>query len=297
MKIDISQTKTILVHLNAILLHKCGPNIKLDLGKYKNMVKKHTEVALYYEEGIDAGEIDQYLLLCLNYINPTNQDNRTTRCIASITCKIMEDGSIEISSKTESKFEGRKFNLWLRCAAVLLSPRIRFMIDDKYTNVDRIVSRAINPISMLLMSKYFSATNTKLVEFMELNDLDYPTLTLQNMQEFYDEQNVILGDTESEQEEYMMNNEDFGEPILLTIDLTDELIMERTRQLVETVDIRCPELTPPKMSIFDNLTIRRRRKLGQSVKKSKSNKTVSSKVHKRTTRSNKPYIRLSVRNK
>ena len=262
MKIDISQTKPILKRLNEILLRKCGPNVTLDLGKYKSMMKKRKEVALYYEDA-DVIDIDNHLLLCLNYTNTANRLNWAKRCIASITCKILDDGSIEISSKTEPEFEGRKINLWLRCATILLAPHIRFKIDkndDEYTNIGRIVSRAINPISMLLMSKYFGATNAKLEEFMEIHDLDYPTLVLANMQEFYDEQNEILGDTESEQEEYMMNNENFGEPVFLTIDLTDAAIMERTGQLIETIDIRCPDPTPPKIHTVDNITIRRRRK-------------------------------------
>jgi len=275
MKIDISQTKPILKRLNEILLRKCGPNVTLDLGKYKSMMKKRKEVALYYEDA-DVIDIDNHLLLCLNYTNPANHLNWAKRCIASITCKILDDGSIEISSKTEPKFEGRKINLWLRCATVLLAPHIKFSAHlGQAQHITQIISRAINPISMLLMSKYFGATNAKLEEFMELHELDYPTLVLANMQEFYDEQNEILGDTESEQEEYMMNNENFGEPVFLTIDLTDAAIMERTGQLIETIDVRCPDPTPPKIHTVDNITIRRRRKrttsrVGRSERRNKS---------------------------
>ena len=269
MKIDISQTKSILKRLNEILLRKCGSNLTLDLGKYKSMMKKRKEVASYYEDD-DVIDINNHLLLCLNYTNPLNRLNWTKRCIASITCKILDDGSIEISSKTEPKFEGRKINLWLRCAIVLLGPHIRVITHlDQAHNITQIISRAINPISMLLMSKYFGATNAKLEDFMKLHELDYPTLVLANMQEFYDEQNEILGDTESEQEEYMMNNENFGEPVFLTIDLTDAGIMEQTGQLIETIDIRCPDPTPPKIHTVDNITIRRRRKRGKTVNNSR----------------------------
>jgi hypothetical protein len=107
--------------------------------------------------------------------------------------------------------------------------------------VSSIVSRAINPISILLMAKYFRATNSELETFVSQNNLSYETLTLDDMQSFYDELNTVPDfDTEEEEMNYLENMKSFGNPVLLTINIHDPSIINNTRQLLSQLAIKCP---------------------------------------------------------
>jgi hypothetical protein len=226
MDINISHTRSTLYTLNQMINQKCGKDMTIEFDHYDTMILKRSNVALYD----NGNNTDFHLLLCLNY---------KSNCIASISCKINNvDGSMEISSKTESVYEGRKYNLLLRCAIVLLSSSIMISRTQK---VSSIVSRAINPISILLMAKYFRATNSELETFVSQNNLSYETLTLDDMQSFYDELNTVPDfDTEEEEMNYLENMKSFGNPVLLTINIHDPSIINNTRQLLSQLAIKCP---------------------------------------------------------
>jgi hypothetical protein len=151
----------------------------------------------------------------------------------------MVDGSMEISSKTDPLYEGRKYNLLLRCAIVLLSSSI---IISGTKKVSSIISRAINPISILLMAKYFRATNPELETFVSENNLSYDSLKLDDMQAFYEELNKVPEfETEEEEMEYLENMKSFGNPVLLTINIHDPVIINKTRELFSHLVIKCPD--------------------------------------------------------
>jgi hypothetical protein len=224
MDINISHTRSILLLLNRELNKKCGDALSIEFGNYQEIISEKEKVALY-----DKADNFQ-LLLCLN---------KHSTCIATISCKINSDGSMEISSKTDPNYEGRKYNLLLRCAIVLLASSIFISRTKKVTSI---LSRAINPISILLMAKYFRATNDELDKFIQTNELSYPSLTLENMQNFYDELNE-MPEFETDEEEllYLENQKSFGNPVLLSINVNDPDIINNTKQLYSQMIIRCPD--------------------------------------------------------
>jgi hypothetical protein len=224
--------------LNKKLRRKCGDSLKIEFGDYNQIISEKTSVSLYSKESADY-----QLLLCLN------KDNS---CISTISCKIskhvVEDvnngGILEISSKTDPNYEGRKYNLLLRCAILLLAPHIIYSENGSDYNIIRVMSRAINPISILLMAKYFKASNHDLDAYMEQESLEFESLTLGDMQQFYDQLNEIPEfETEEEEMAYLENNENIGNPVLLYVDVSNPSIIDNTHHLFSNLVIRfrCPD--------------------------------------------------------
>lgn len=260
--ININHTRSTLLWLNKELQKKCGNTLTMEFGNYEQIISIKEKVALY-----DKNSGFQ-LLLCLN---------RNTSCIATISCKINNDGSMEISSKTDPTYEGRKYNLLLRCAIVLLASSIFI---SKTRKVTTIVSRAINPISILLMAKYFGATNNDLHKFIENNSLSYERLTLENMQNFYDELNEMPEfETEEEEMLYLENQKSFGNPVLLSIDVNNPYIINKTKQLYSQLVIRCPDAFGGKRKKRTKKMIKREK--GKIIK----NKTIKIKTCKNKNKS------------
>jgi len=228
MNINIKKCRSTLVSLNRELFKKCGGSLKIEFGYYNQMVMNKSTVAIY-----DKASSNYELLLCLNKQNS---------CISTISCKISEDGILEISSKTDPQYEGRKYNLMLRCAILLLAPHIIYSKNGSTHNIIRVMSRAINPISILLMAKYFKASNSDLDAYMENENLEFESLTLGDMQQFYDQLNEIP-DFENEEDElfYLENNENIGNPVLLYVDVRDPTIINNTHRLFTNIVIRCPD--------------------------------------------------------
>jgi hypothetical protein len=226
MNIDIKKCRSLLLTLNKELRKKCGDSISIQLGDYAEMISQKAHVALYDETS------EFHLLLCLN---------RNNACISTISCKI-NNGYLEISSKTDPEYEGRKYNLLLRCAIVLLAPYIFYNVNGINYGIDVLLSRAINPISILLMAKYFRATNDDLNEFMHNHGLRFETLTLEDMQTFYDELNEIPEfETDEEELLYLENHEMIGNPVSLFIHVKDPNIIMNTQKLFSNLAIRCPD--------------------------------------------------------
>lgn len=267
MEINISHTRSTLLFLNNELQKKCGNTLRLELGNYQEIISQKEKVSLYDKSKTN----DFQLLLCLN---------KNSSCIATISCKINNDGSMEISSKTDPNYEGRKYNLLLRCAIVLLASSI-FIDISKTKKVTSIVSRAINPISILLMAKYFHATNDELERFIENNSLSYQTLTLEDMQNFYDELNEIPEfETEEEEMNYLENQKSFGNPVLLSIDVNDANIINKTKRLYSELVIKCPD--------YDiGIGGKRKRKYNKTQKKNKKTKKIRKTLRKKERKTRK----------
>ncbi len=274
MEVNISHTRSTLYTLNQMIKQKCGKDMAIEFDHYDTMISNRSNMALYD----NGNNTDFHLLLCLNY---------KSNCIASISCKINNvDGSMEISSKTDSVYEGRKYNLLLRCAIVLLSSSIMI---SKTQKVSSIVSRAINPISILLMSKYFRATNSELETFVSQNNLSYETLTLDDMQSFYDELNKVPEfDTEEEEMNYLENMKSFGNPVLLTINIHDPVIINKTRQLFSQLAIKCPNANAS--SYVGGKTKNNKKRTKNNKKRNKTKNNKNKKQYKKVKIKNKNMV-------
>ena len=98
------------------------------------------------------------------------------------------------------------------------------------------MSRAINPISTLLLVKYFNAENKEFDAFLQNNGIEKTTLTLQQVRDFEDARWDDVDDEDIE------NNVDFGEPLLLTVNFKNKTTIRRVKQVfIETLTrIGCP---------------------------------------------------------
>ena len=144
---------------------------------------------------------------------------------------------MEISSKTHRDYEGKKYNLLLRSAMILLAHHIR--------PITQIVSRAINPISAFSMVKYFNAHSEDLDEYMEENDIEPEEITLADIQTFFDEKSDLGMDedlTEEEEAALMMENENFGNITTLVVHLNQETMDKARETYMNTLErIGSPE--------------------------------------------------------
>jgi len=269
--INITKARKKIEEINAKLREKCDGKLHIDLDLYDNMTRKRINIALYDNTGTE-------IVLCLNYSTPSAYETRASvHCVSSIACKInKKTGEMEISSQTEEAYEGKKYNLLLRSVCFTVAPLItykkpgsktrsltaRFSKTMSYkgnavsrlaasvkgtkfptnTNpVRSIVSRAINPISTLLLVKYFNAYNPDLSAYLDENGFkDRSTVTLDvikefdvSMPEFIDEEDAF---------EYMKNNEDFGQPLHLVIRLRDKATIKMIHNTLESTleRIVCP---------------------------------------------------------
>ena len=225
MNINIIKTRSTLNQLNAILREKCKSLLLIKIYSGNELTTDILDMT--YDK---QGTID--FVICLNY--------NTYKCISSIACKINPDTHcVEFSSKTHKDHERNKYNLLLRSAFILLCPHITY---NDGQHITTILSRAINPISIYLMVKYFYSENDKLTKYMNDNNLNNDTLTYNDAAKFYENVDFIDMDENEDEESALKNNPDFGTPISLTIDLTDELFLTRARVIFTTLSIICPKI-------------------------------------------------------
>ncbi len=260
-----TKTRQLLLSLNNKLHEKCNGELTLELGFFSDMVTR--ENVSYYEKNTEP----PIFLLCLNI-----KKEGKKHCISSISCKINED-EMEISSKTHQNYEGRKYNLLLRSAIVLLAPHMK---NEDGTQITQVVSRAINPISAFSMIKYFNATNDELDNYMEENEIEPSEIKLEDIQTFFDEKSDLGFDeelTEEEEAALMMENEDFGNITTLIIDLNNgETIQKAFETYINTLErIGCPEET--------GRGVRKSRKTkARKTKAKKTKKTKKTRKNKKT---------------
>jgi hypothetical protein len=119
--INIARARKKIEEINARLHEKCDGKLHLDLDLYENMIRKRTNIALYDNSGTE-------IVLCLNYSTPSAYETRgSVHCVSSIACKINKKiGELEISSKTNEAYEGKKYNLLLRSVCFAVAPLITY---------------------------------------------------------------------------------------------------------------------------------------------------------------------------
>ena len=133
----------------------------------------HLRVDYGYKLEIDKYDIGSNsdlssVIACLFY-------NKTI--VSMIECyphSIKSMTELEISSHTEDTYKNNKYNILLRSIVIILGRNI--------FNSDEIVSRAISPISVWIMWKYFQAEfDSDFTHFMKSNQ----TLTLELIKEYF----------------------------------------------------------------------------------------------------------------
>ena len=254
----------------------------------KRMCSHALEIVLYTEIH-PGGKMSLYdesstpdFVLCLN------ETMHEKRCISSISCKINDDWTVDFSSKTDPVFEGRKYNLFLRAVLCILTPHIKITRNGIHHRLGNLISRAIHPVSIYLLVKYFHAKNDRMDEYMEQNQLSYSTITLDDVRDFYDNMDEDMME-EDDGEEYMMMNEDFGSPIVFILDVHDAAVQAQARHIFQTTRIRCPDpvfrRTVPKSNATRKMTPNTPRK---SNKRPAEQRLRTSKSRKRTRGDTRP---------
>lgn len=138
--INLDVAKGIVNNLN-FELNKTCPNFRINIDYIFNLENPSSVVAFS-----SLASQDPYtLLLCL--FNGNN-------CVASLTVKFhfMDARKMDIDSKTDTRYEGRKFNKLLRCVLIIIAKAL----DERKQFIS---SEAINPISALLMIKSLNAVS------------------------------------------------------------------------------------------------------------------------------------------
>ena len=261
---QIREAKEKIAELNEKLQRKCSISLRENSSGNSGSPKGSTlmlELDFYshFKDrdnlSINEDMINPHIVLCLNKM-PENH------CISSIACKINKaDKTMEISSKTHTSHEGKKYNTLLRSAIMYAAKYIKYKISESKSRrksksksktkgntkgktksktksksglmrVTKIISRSINPVSTLLLVKYFGATNDDLDEFIDDNEYDRDSITLDQIKEFQQESTEDM--TSSEELEYMENDENFGEPLLLTVNLLDPDVAEKIEETFES---------------------------------------------------------------
>jgi hypothetical protein len=262
--------------INTLISDKCegklGYTLMLDDFKFKSK-----EAAVYD----DTGDI----ILCLN--------NSKGVCVSSVVGKYNTmSKSMELLSRTDSKYEGKKLNLFLRTAFIWLMYYSR-------PEVSIIYSHSVNPISTYAMYKHFGATNNDLTQFIAENKI--VDFTLQNAKDFHDYyklkyrptresaldeielmkefaraetpyvnlEDLGIGDTTEEAIEYIKSNMDVH-AITLGIEMSnaDEITQTRLLEKLRSIAIICDTL--PGGAKIKNT---RKTKKAKKSKKSKSRKS------------------------
>ncbi len=268
--INIAKARKKIEEINAKLREKCDGKLHLDLDLYENMIRKRTNIALYDNSGTE-------IVLCLNYSTTSAYETRASvHCVSSIACKINKNaGELEISSKTNENYEGKKYNLLLRSVCFAVAPLITYTKPGSITrsynktmsnkgassarrgasakrtkfisntnlvySVRSIVSYAINPISTFSLVKYFNAYNPDLSAYLDEKKVtDRSQVSLDMITGF----EVPMPDFMNEDEEYkyMKYNENFGNPLHLVIRLRDKATINMINNTLESTleRIVCP---------------------------------------------------------
>ena len=150
--------------LNQYLALKC-PDQKYTLGLQQ--FRYHGKDDAIYEHNTGYN-----IILCLY--------NSKKKCVASVIGKYHEhDRSIEISSKTSTEYEGRKFNIFLRASFIYLMSFVRS------PKIKSVISMSVNPISTYTMYKYFKVSCPDLESFLEKNKLSSDKFNLEHAKQFH----------------------------------------------------------------------------------------------------------------
>jgi hypothetical protein len=229
--VNTTGARSVLTKLNNKLKNLCNGELSIALYPYLDKPITTDILNMTYDKNIQSD-----FIICLNYGG---------ECISSISCKInRENHYVEFSSKTQDIYEGSKYNLLTRSALILLCPNITYNGRERITSI---ISKAVNPTSIYLMAKYFYADNENLNEYMDDNGLTNDTLTHYHAKEFYDNiDSYDLDEYDEEEDEEKMaerlkNDKNFGNPVKLVIDLTNNMYIDRANEILNTISIKCPK--------------------------------------------------------
>ena len=137
--IVLDGAKIIVSELNAALKSTC-PEFHLNID-YITSFPMGSTASLYSVVHLNA-YVKPPLVLCLMHGDD---------CVSSITIKVHES-EISIDSRTNGRYEGRKFNTLLRAVAIMISKSLS-------ERTERLTSSAANIISAMLMIKRFNAVS------------------------------------------------------------------------------------------------------------------------------------------
>lgn len=149
LRFDLDEAKQELEELNKQLQEKCE-DLSLTVDYYKDMKTKGTaSVSVYNKKYVVKNDS---LLLCLNH---------EKNCISSLIIEPTDfTGTIEIVSRTDDRFQRRKFNKLLRAVIIIIGGFIK----DDDEPISLIVSKAENPISAHLMINTFKAMPSAMLD-------------------------------------------------------------------------------------------------------------------------------------
>jgi len=232
----LKQIKT----LNKSLRRKCNSNYSLSFKRYKYRKIGESEYSEYSNYDF---------MLCLNYRN---------RCVSSVSGKLHEPDKIELISKTEPEFEGKKFNLYLRTAFIYLMYFLRPVIHT-------VSSVSVNPISTYVMYKHFGASNNEINDYVRNHGLTPDTIKLEHAREIhknYNEKNKRTIDdiykeldeleesgedleeygwsSREEAIEFLMNDNNVEHALIIDVNLRDKNEEDWLNKL-DTIEIKCEE--------------------------------------------------------
>lgn len=139
---DLTDAKTKIKELNAVLKSGC-PSFYLNID-YITSFPENSDASLYFDIYVNSYFCPK-IILCL-----FTEANKIQKCVSSITFTRISDDEMSISSRTDMSYEGRKFNILLRAAAIIVSQRIM-------QTTETLVSNAENVISAFIMLKWFNA--------------------------------------------------------------------------------------------------------------------------------------------
>merc|ERR1711871_111018 len=217
MKILFDRINGVLNFIQEKLQKMCGNSLSLEFD-YADKIKSGKERLDF--DLYDSDNDDTELILCLFH---------NKKCISSIICEI-DETIIEISSKTNANYQGKKYNLFLRIALVIILGKLEYMLETGETKkFETLISRCVNSISILSMAKHFYAYNEKFDKYMRDHKLNYDTITLNDTKHFYEELLDIPSHIKDidEQIKYSEKYIEPYDPVIMELDLTDEKIMKR----------------------------------------------------------------------
>ena len=163
-QISLRRMRAEIIDINEKLQDKCGLSYRLEISPYSERDK---DAAVYDET--DSPDYD--IILCLYH---------EEKCISSVTGRYNPSShSMEVLSKTDGKYEGKKYNLYLRAIFIYLMYFVRQPL------IKKIYSYATNPISTYAMYKHFYATNDDLQEYVEMHNLTPETFTIDDAKGFH----------------------------------------------------------------------------------------------------------------
>lgn len=137
--VDLKPAKFIIEQLNGELQKTC-PDFYLNID-YITSFPQDSTASLYSDVMLNS-YFQPPLVLCLF----TGND-----CVSSLTLKVRES-ELTIDSRTNERYEGRKFNTLLRAVAIIISKSLN-------AGAERLVSSALNIVSIILMIKRFNAVS------------------------------------------------------------------------------------------------------------------------------------------